>query len=167
MSPLRGPPFIALGVVGVLVIGACADGPTSPALPGDEASALAAPPTMSSDLAPIRIAIEDATVRLLPALGDASPTGALHAALARLQAGLGADGARASARLLDDAAAALAAIEAAAAADGAISAELAAIRLALATAETFLITSPGLVRAAAQERGGASSRSKDGGGSDA
>lgn len=134
MRPRRSPPIVTLGTF--LVVACAADTPTAPAVPADGPPQ---PPIASaSAVASVRIAVLDATTRLVPALGGGDAARAVETALSRLTAALSAHDTRALADRLEDAAAALAAAEAAADPVGPAVPELSAIRLALDAARAAL-----------------------------
>ena len=103
-----------------------ADGPPEP------------PVATTSAVASVRIAVQDATTRLVPALGGGDAARAVETASSGLTAALSAPDTRALADRLEDAAAALAAAEAAADPVGPAVPELSAIRLALDAARAAL-----------------------------
>ena len=121
------PPLLALA------LGACAaDGPTAPAVP--PVSAAAKGPSLAvqgEPLVALRATVGDATVRILPALGEGEAHAPLRAALARADQALASDDASTLAGALRDARAAVAAERAAMGPEAELAPDLDALLLVL------------------------------------
>ena len=126
------PPLLALA------LGACAgEGPTAPAQPPAEVAAKGLSLAVQGEsLAALRLAVSDATSRIVPALGDGAAHAPLRAALARADQALASDDAAVLAASLRAARAALAAERESLAADADVAPDLDALLLVLEGLDT-------------------------------